>query len=351
MRLLPFLLLAACAPVAEPTFDDPTEATRLQESTPEALGVLALLNDGATTYPFLDDIVGLDRRAADSLIGHRDGPDQRFGTTDDDLFDTLEEADDQYYVGAAAIDLLLAFAEDLGFVVHGPTAGTWEGVPFTEDEAIATLALANEASYGFLDDDLGLDRRAVDGIFDARPMATMHELASAWHVGPSALTALREASRQPDLARPYEVCDTSEDCASGLVCLGEIAWGTGLFCVDDTMYGTFTNSEPMAITDEGETHRSHLEVSGLATVPVDVVLTLDIEHPRPSDLIVSVHNELGYHEVVWDREEAPRAEVVVRAFPSDDMVNGLYWVQIEDVVPGAKGTLNGWSLYIVSNWD
>ena len=86
-------------------------------------------------------------------------------------------------------------------------------------------------------------------------------------------------------------------------------------------------------------------------MPVDVILTLDIDHPRPSDLIVTIDNFNGYSETVWNNESNPSNEIIVRAFPSDDAVNGTYNVHIEDTVSGQSGTLLGWDLYIVSNWD
>ena len=74
--------------------------------------------------------------------------------------------------------------------------GTWDGVSFTFAEAEATVALANEASSGYLDDDLGLDARAVNSILDARPLTSVHRLSELYYVGNLALTILRDASLQ-----------------------------------------------------------------------------------------------------------------------------------------------------------
>ncbi|TNE92426.1 MAG: hypothetical protein EP330_01870 [Deltaproteobacteria bacterium] len=147
-----------------------------------------------------------------------------------------------------------------------------------------------------------------------------------------------------------ESCDTTADCASGLVCLGEYALESGMWCIDDSQYGTFSYAGPAAI-GEGNPLVTTVDVQGLASVPLDVVLTLDVDHPRKSDLVVTISNFNGYSEVVWDREANPANEIVVRAFPSDDEVNGEYFVTIEDVVTGETGTLRGWDLYIASNWD
>jgi len=49
------------APVSVATFP-------IADGTPDAVGLLDLLNDPATTMPVLDDDAGLDRRAAHNLI-------------------------------------------------------------------------------------------------------------------------------------------------------------------------------------------------------------------------------------------------------------------------------------------
>ncbi|MCO4747348.1 MAG: proprotein convertase P-domain-containing protein [Proteobacteria bacterium] len=350
--LLAVLALAACSPESA-NLDTVDEAgARVDESTPEAFGILALLNSASTTESVLDHDAELDARAARSLIAHRNGPDGVFGTADDDAFDDLAEVDAQYYVGSSAMHKLARFAANAGFVPGGSdVVGTWEGVSFTMDEVTATLELANDGSEAELDIDVGLNSRAVQGIFDARPIGDMNELADAYYVGASAMGALKAYVAVPVLAGPWEMCDTSADCAEGLVCMGEIAYGSGIYCVDDTMYDDFTHDESEEIPDNGETLTTSVNVQGLATVPVDVVLTLDIVHPRPSDLVVTIDNFNGYSQVVWDHEENPSSEVVIRAFPSDDMVNGVYNLHVTDTVTGEQGELRGWNLYIVSNWD
>ncbi|MFT5358979.1 MAG: hypothetical protein ACI9KE_006221, partial [Polyangiales bacterium] len=123
MRVLPILLvLAGCTSTVDldassDSIDGRADsATAALEGTREGHGVLRLLNDGgdaeesATDFVFLDDDVALDRRAASNLIEHRDGPDGVFGTSDDDLFDTIEEVDDVPWVGASALGKLAEFA-------------------------------------------------------------------------------------------------------------------------------------------------------------------------------------------------------------------------------------------------
>ena len=93
---LPLALVdvAACAGDAAPGPDaEVAHATEtIVDGTPEAVGVLAFLNDAETSLSLLDHEVPLPSHAAQALVTHRDGPDATFGTADDDLYDDLYEA-------------------------------------------------------------------------------------------------------------------------------------------------------------------------------------------------------------------------------------------------------------------
>ncbi len=78
--------------------------------TPEARGVLALLNHPATTKLVLESDVGITARAARNIVEHRNGADGEAGTDDDDRFDTIEEVDDVPQVGDATLEAILAYA-------------------------------------------------------------------------------------------------------------------------------------------------------------------------------------------------------------------------------------------------
>ena len=89
-----------------------------------------------------------------------------------------------------------------------------------------------------------------------------------------------------------------------------------------------------------------------SSVPVDVVLTVDVTHERPSDLVLTIDNFNGYGTTLWDgTDDAPSLEMVVYAFPSDDEVHGEYTVRLTDTVPGESGTLHGWDLLVTSIYD
>ena len=168
--------------------------------TPEAIGLLDFLNDASTTFETLDLDVGLDRRAAGNLISHRNGGDDLFGTTDDDLFGSVREVDAVRWVGPRSIEKVVSFADSFGFVPTGTDyLGTWDGVDFSVNESELTLEFVNSASEAELDHDLGLNRRAVDSILDAGELKSVAQLASLYYVGKSALQTLKGAALRDDV--------------------------------------------------------------------------------------------------------------------------------------------------------
>jgi DNA uptake protein ComE-like DNA-binding protein len=153
--------------------------------------LLAFVNAPDTTFDVLDLDVGLDKRAAERIVRHRDGRDGIWGTSDDDLIGSIDELLSIDYVGETAIlslEAWVAYLAQDGEVV--------EGVAFTDEEAILVVSLANAAEAEWLDDEIELDARAVDHIVDARPIADLRELAALPYVGPATLERLRDASHK-----------------------------------------------------------------------------------------------------------------------------------------------------------
>jgi hypothetical protein len=392
---VPFSLAACAVDDAGPTQVNTTMARHASDGTPEGIGVLDLLDDPATTLQVLDDLVPLDVRAARNLVARRDGPDGVYGTADDQPFESIQDVDDVKYVGPSALDRLEAYAELNGYVPQGSELlGTWDNVAFTVDEATAVLDLVNTASEPVLDDDVGLDSRAVRSILDARDVPSVLVLSELYYVGQSALTKLRgfevhepvsegtpagddclETSECADglscMGRPHDdahefgkcvdlnqgddmgqECDTDADCGEDTVCMGDIAYGSGIFCVSAWQEGTFSNLMGASIPDSGSVE-SELVVYGLASVPVDVVLTIDIDHDAPDQLEYQLYNFNGYETSVQDLDGdlVDGKEIVVWAFPSDDAVNGTYTLVVTDTQAGTTGTLDGWFLTITSTFD
>jgi subtilisin-like proprotein convertase family protein len=97
--------------------------------------------------------------------------------------------------------------------------------------------------------------------------------------------------------------------------------------------------------------RSPVIACALATVPVDVLVTLHLDHPRPEDLIVRLEDPQGEQGVVLDHEIWSPGQISVRVGSGDDAVNGEWTLEVADTVPGQQGRLLGWSVYLVSRFD
>ena len=96
---------------------------------------------------------------------------------------------------------------------------------------------------------------------------------------------------------------------------------------------------------------STLVACGLATVPVDIVVTLQLDHPRPEDLLVVLEDPNGQQGTVLDHQTWTPGPIVVGVGSGDDLVNGEWTLHVTDTVPGEDGELRGWSVYLLSNWD
>ncbi len=92
----------------------------IDEGSPEALGVLALVNDPAMSASALKTAAGVSSKVAGNITSHRDGADGKAGSADDDRYDTLAELDAIKFVGPATLAALLEAARDRGLI---PTAG------------------------------------------------------------------------------------------------------------------------------------------------------------------------------------------------------------------------------------
>ncbi len=244
-----FLLsVAACAaPTEDPTGD--LAFPIVEPGSPEEAGLLAFVNDGATTRTVLDDDVPLDVRAATNIVARRDGADGAFGTDDDEPFVSIDDLDSVSWVGPAALEALLAFARDNG----------WLDVGAAERDA-AILALVNhpDTTFELLDIDVALDIRAArniiahrdgaDGLVgtaDDRLFASIEELDGIGYVGPAALDDMAAYA----LANGYG--GTTEPPASDVPCalISEVVESSGNYnkAAEITNCGT----EPLALEDLG----------------------------------------------------------------------------------------------------
>lgn len=88
---------------------------------------------------------------------------------------------------------------------------------------------------------------------------------------------------------------------------------------------------------------------------MDVILHLDIDHPRVGDLKV-VLQQPGWPEgasaVIWQPgSNGPSTVVVTWGIERDAQVNGVWTLYVIDTKTGETGTLNGWTLDLTSRWD
>jgi hypothetical protein len=180
--------LGGCDVVAddEATFDP------MWDGTPGMLGVVEFLNAPSTTFHLLDLGVGLERRAAEGIIAHRNGADGWLGTSDDNLFDTIDEVDQVDFVGPATLARLATYLGVYGTLANAQgLLGVYDGVEFSFEEASQTVKVANETSFEILDQQAGLHATAVHQIVNSRPIDSIAQLASLKGVGPKTLAKLK----------------------------------------------------------------------------------------------------------------------------------------------------------------
>ena len=161
----------------------------LPADSAEGLTIVEFLNDAGTTFELLDETVGLDSRAAENLIAHRDGVDASPATSDDDLYDSIDEIDAIAWVGPAAVESLTTFVTEQGWVTYA--GGNYEGVVFNTSQITLALDAANFATFEALDIDAKLASNAAENIVAARPILSMRKLAEIPQVGPATLERLR----------------------------------------------------------------------------------------------------------------------------------------------------------------
>ncbi len=213
---LSFALLAGCVADAAPE-EAGSIVPLVDGGSPEEAGIVAFLNDAATTQVLLDDDVGLDRRAASNLIRRRD----------DAPFENIEQVDAVAYVGPTALQKLLDWARNEGWIETETT-----------DRDAAILALVNDADTDLvlLDDDVGLDARAARNIIDARAgadltlgtaddetIASIAALDAISYVGPSALDKLATYA----LANGYGEGEPPPPTGTGCAIISEYLEGSG----------------------------------------------------------------------------------------------------------------------------
>lgn len=348
----------------------------------QILGILEVANH--YSFEALDVAVGLDKRAATAIVERRP-----FGDTE-----TLAAAP---YVGRAAIRALRDRAE---LDRPGNEDIVIEGVAFTPPQAEQALEVANLATRTQLDEDAELDARAAGNIVQARPFTSLQEVAAVKYVGKSALAKIRdfvprftppveEDAGAPEGADCTETADCREGlhcggipfdgapeigkcidgnldldgywdecgrgypaCNDGLECIGTTAFGGEGWCAYPWMLGTYETRETAAIPDgDSDGVSMDVVVYGQASVPMDIMVTLYIDHPRPSDLVVTLASSNGSDSRLWNHDDSPDYYLPANGIERDNYINGTLTLHVVDTVTGQAGTLNGFKLLVSSRYD
>lgn len=141
------------------------------EEAPRDELILAVANDGAVTFLILDEVVGLDKRAARGIVDFRAGPDGAENTADDRRFTTLEELDAVPYVGDRALEQLFAFAQANGYGAADPFAAdvVFSPQPYASSHNKRVEGLIDGAVRSL---DVAMYSFSDEAIFDAIERAT-----------------------------------------------------------------------------------------------------------------------------------------------------------------------------------
>lgn len=188
VSLVSLVALSACSAEVGPDSTD-LEGSSQPITLPqhEIDQVVQFLNAPTTTQDVLDIEVGLDSRAAENLIFHRNGLDGVYPSADDNTYDNLEEVDRVAFVGNSALLKLRDFT-----VANPPAqAEIVEGVQFSSTQSAAVVWGVNHASLEELDDTVGLTSSAAGELIANAPYSSVTEMGAVLYVGPSALAYLR----------------------------------------------------------------------------------------------------------------------------------------------------------------
>ena len=388
-----FPLLLSCGAAAVSDSAAPvSQAQELATGTPAGNGVVLFLNDYSTTLAVLDTEVPLNLQAAQALTDWREGPDGVLHTGDDRRFVSIEQVDAVTYVGPAALAALEAYARGTGRVelpVDG-WVGTFQGVTFNVAEARRALAVANAQGAGALQSTYGMSATAANAVVAARPFFHILKLGRLPGVDGVSLQNLKTATQQAaqgepctgattcqpnlfcegipnDNSSPYGRCVSGASipgdgascslfvpCQTGLTCHGLASGATEGWCRPAWMAGEFTAWSDVALQGNTTPVVTGQAVVGLATVPEDITVELDLVHNNPSRLVLTLEDPGGETALLWDgpNEGTPPKRIpVTRGIPRDGSINGLWKLHIVNPSGTGNGRLREWTLKLTSRWD
>ncbi|HMV67412.1 MAG TPA: proprotein convertase P-domain-containing protein, partial [Myxococcota bacterium] len=147
-------------------------------------------------------------------------------------------------------------------------------------------------------------------------------------------------------------CRLDAPCQPGAVC-GGASRGDGV-CVDASLTGSFAVAAGTIPDGDPDGLVIEIPVSGLGTVAEDVLLALDLHHPEPSQLEITLTMPDGDSAVVHDHAALDGGTWSLRrpaALPADTSIHGTWTLRVVDATPGDAGTVDGGALELVSRWD
>ncbi|MFT5434697.1 MAG: hypothetical protein ACI9OJ_005411, partial [Myxococcota bacterium] len=153
-------------------------------------------------------------------------------------------------------------------------------------------------------------------------------------------------------------CGATQVCGEDLLCAG-LTNGFSGFCNPKWMWGTYYAQTPTAIPDTGQVTLP-LIISAQASVEVDVILYVQITHPDPSKLTLTMLNPLNEEGdisqavPIFDQEPTTgpnlTLHVPVKGFSGDEVANGEWALVVEDHGAGG-GTVDVLWTEMTSRWD
>ncbi|MCP3162102.1 proprotein convertase P-domain-containing protein [Myxococcus qinghaiensis] len=398
MRYLPLSvlpLMLSCGVASEETAPAAvmtTQAQALATGTPASTGVLAFLNSRSTTLAVLDFEVPLNALTAQAIIADRNGPDGIEFTADDRHYVSIDQVDAIPQVGPAALATLEGYVRATGRVEMplDEQVGVFHGVAFNLAEARRVVAAANTVSQAALQSTVGLSANQAQAIVAARRIDHIVELSRLAFMNGAALQALKNhVALAPDgdpctgpatcqaglscegrafggpiaygrcrsnlpIPGDSDSCSVMRPCQTGLVCSGSESGSPEGICRPAWMAGTFTNYSDLALPGSTVQLVSVVGVVGLATVPEDITVVLDLLHSSSSNLVLTLEDPGGETALLWNgpTEGRPPSRIpVTRGIPRDGTINGKWKLHISNPAGVGSGTLREWSVKLTSRWD
>jgi hypothetical protein len=288
----------------------------------------------------------------------------------------LETEDFSAVAGLDSIDQAQAVAAARASYDHVTTAQ--EALDAVDDGVMTRLRLADRftgllyTAWAYHAGDNRYGRIFKDG--ESEPIATIRDgdvadcteppgVAGMACVGPQVCQGLQcagmangEGRCADTTPRPGEwaECSAEVPCGPGLTCVG-LSKGEQGNCAAAWMTGVFTDVSMEWIPDQDDLGVTRaVAVRGLASVEVDVRLSVVVRHPQAEQLEVSLVNPGGTRVVVYDGARTGPDLVLdtsVLGFPGDESLNGTWTLEVRDRVAGGLGYLEEWALFLSSRWD